>query len=147
MTEKRNFPFAAASEEWAARIRDSANQIWLAGLGAFAKAQEEGNKVFESLVKDGEAVQARNKKLADERIAEFTSQAAGAWDKTWDRVGQVFEQRVAKALHTLNVPTKDDIDLLNQRIAELTEATRKTPLGDGQAAPSRPSAGSASLSS
>ena len=31
-------------------VKDSAQQIWLAGLGAFAKAQEEGNKVFEALV-------------------------------------------------------------------------------------------------
>ena len=58
-------------------VKDSAQQIWLAGLGAFSKAQEEGGKVFEALVKEGEIIQARTRKMTDEKIAVVTGKAAG----------------------------------------------------------------------
>ncbi len=102
----------------AAQVRESAMQIWLAGLGAFSKAQTEGGTIFESLVKEGEAVQKRTRKAAEERVAEFRDNAAGTWGKLED----VFEQRVAHVLHALNVPTKKDIDHLSRRIGELTAA-------------------------
>jgi poly(hydroxyalkanoate) granule-associated protein len=107
--------------EMAALIKNSANQIWLAGLGAFAKAQEEGVKAFEALVKQGEAVQGRAKKAADEKIADVKAQASGQWDK----LEQVFEERVARALHSLSVPTKKDIDALGRRVSELTHEVKK----------------------
>jgi poly(hydroxyalkanoate) granule-associated protein len=119
MVEKLKEAGEGGSEELAARIRESATQIWLAGLGAFAKAQEEGTKIFEALVKEGEAVQERTRKVAGDRMAEMAAQASGTWDKTWDRLEQVFEDRVGRALHSLNVPSKQDIDTLNQRVAKL----------------------------
>ena len=119
---------AKTDETIAAAIRDSASQIWLAGLGAFAKAQAEGQKVFDALVAEGQRVQEETKTAADERIAEIKSKGVGAWDK----LEKVFEDRVARALHSLNVPTKKDIDTLSKRVAELTEATNK--LADDKAA-------------
>lgn len=116
------------------KIRESANQIWLAGLGAFATAQAEGVKVFETLVAEGEKLQARTKETADERIAEVKEKATGAWDK----LEKVFEERVARALHTLNVPSRQDIDTLTQRVAELTEIAKK--LGDDETPPRRKTA-------
>ncbi len=112
---------AAAGDQFATTIRESATQIWLAGLGAFSKAQQEGTQFFSALVKEGEAVQKRTKKAAGDTVAAFRDNAAGAWDK----LEHVFEQRVARALHTLNVPTKKDIDHLSRRVAELTAATNK----------------------
>lgn len=109
------------TESLAVTIRDSANQIWLAGLGAFAKAQSEGNKVFEALVAEGQRMQDETKAAADERIAEARKTAVGAWDK----LEKVFEDRVARALHSLNVPTRKDIDTLSKRVAQLTAATEK----------------------
>jgi len=97
-------------------VKDSAQQIWLAGLGAFAKAQEEGEKVFNALVKEGEIIQARTRKMTDEKIAVVAGKAAG----TWDRLEQVFEDRVARALGSLGVPSKKDIDKLSKRVVELT---------------------------
>lgn len=114
--------------DFAAEVRDSANQIWLAGLGAFAKAQEEGTKLFKALVKEGEDVQSRAKKAASETIDEVRGKATGAWDQaagTWSKLEGVFEDRVARALHSLNVPTKKDIDALTKRVAELTAVTKK----------------------
>jgi len=128
-------------------VKDSAQQIWLAGLGAFAKAQEEGGKVFDALVKEGEAIQKKTRKMADEKfsvvrktadekfadvrkvadakMAAVTGKAAG----TWDRLEQVFEDRVARALSSLGVPTKKEIDKLSKRVAELTATVQK--LNDG----------------
>ena len=100
---------AKHDDNLAATIRESANQIWLAGLGAFAKAQAEGQKVFDALVAEGQRVQEETKTAADERIAEIKSRGAGAWDK----LEKVFEDRVARALHSLNVPTRKDIDTLS----------------------------------
>ena len=120
---------ALNDSQLASTIKDSAQQIWLAGLGAFAKAQEEGNKVFDALVKEGESIQAKTRKVADEKIAEVAGRAAG----TWDRLETVFEERVARALGTLGVPTKKDIDKLTKRVAELTAAVAE--LSEGKAAP------------
>jgi len=105
----------------AVKVRESANQIWLAGLGAFAKAQQEGVKMFEALVAEGEKVQERTKTVADERLGDAKERATGAWDK----LEKVFEDRVARALHTLNVPSRRDIDVLSKRVAELTEVAKK----------------------
>ena len=102
-------------------VKDSAQQIWLAGLGAFAKAQEEGTKVFDALVMEGETSQKQTKKAADEKMAQVAGKAAG----TWDRLEQVFEDRVARALSSLGVPTKKEIDKLSKRVAELTAVAQK----------------------
>lgn len=105
----------------ASTVKESAQQIWLAGLGAFAKAQIEGNKVFDALVKEGQSIQSKTRKVADEKIAEVAGKAAG----TWDRLETVFEDRVARALGTLGVPTKKDIDKLSKRVAELTAVVQQ----------------------
>ena len=111
----------ATENPLAVQIRESATQIWLAGLGAFSKAQQEGVKMFEALVAEGEKFQERTKTVADERLAEVREKATG----TWDKLEKVFEERVARALHTLNVPSRKDIDVLSQRVHELTEVTKK----------------------
>jgi poly(hydroxyalkanoate) granule-associated protein len=106
--------------QFATKIRDSANQIWLAGLGAFSKAQKEGVKMFEALVAEGEKVQ-ESTKTFDERLAEGKTRVTGAWDK----LEQVFEERVERALHSLNVPSRKDIDVLSKRVAELSQTAKK----------------------
>ena len=122
MTKKlKELTDEGGENQLAAMVRDSATQIWLAGLGAFSKAQEEGTKIFEALVKEGEKFQARATRQAGERIAEVREMATG----TLDKLEQVFEQRAARALHTLNVPTKKDIDGLSKRITELTNVADK----------------------
>jgi poly(hydroxyalkanoate) granule-associated protein len=105
-----------AEGQLAVTVKESAQQIWLAGLGAFAKAQEEGNKVFDALVREGETIQSKTRKMTDEKIAQVAGKAAG----TWDRLEQVFEDRVARSLGSLGVPSKKDIDKLSRRVVELT---------------------------
>lgn len=104
----------------ASTIKESAQQIWLAGLGAFAKAQEEGGKVFDALVREGESIQSKTRKVTDEKITQVAGKAVG----TWDRLEQVFEDRVARALGSLGVPSKQDIDKLSKRVVELSAAVQ-----------------------
>lgn len=110
-------------------VRTSAQQIWQAGLGAFAKAQEEGGKVFAKLVKEGSALQKRTQQLANGKVSDVTGtvvkmadnvskQAAGSWDK----LEQVFEDRVSRSLKSLGVPTQEDIHALTKRVEELSKA-------------------------
>jgi poly(hydroxyalkanoate) granule-associated protein len=117
----------------AATVKDSAQQIWLAGLGAFAKAQQEGSKVFEALVKEGEALQSKTRKVAEDKVVEISGKASG----TWDKLEQVFEDRVARALHSLGVPTRQDVQTLTKRVAELTDAVQKLTESEEQGAAPR----------
>ena len=108
-----------------ATIRESAQQIWLAGLGAFAKAQREGNKVFDALVHQGESIQQKTRKVAEDKVTDMAAKATG----TWDKLEQVFENRVARSLHSLGVPTKGDVTALDKRVAELKAAVDKLNAG------------------
>lgn len=119
---------AAGASPLAGAIKESAQQIWLAGLGAFSKAQAEGGKAFETLVKEGLSIQRKTQSVAEERINEATqrmssmaneigSKAAGQWDK----LENIFEDRVAKALGKLGVPSARDIEALLERIDALTQ--------------------------
>lgn len=124
----------------AAAVKDSAQEIWLAGLGAFAKAQEEGQKVFKALVREGTSIQQRTMKVTEDRVndvtAKVTKVAAGLQKQangTWDKLETVFEARVERALTRLGVPTNKEISALTKRVEELTRSveslTRARPAG------------------
>ena len=109
-------------------VKDSAQQIWLAGLAAFTKAQNEGGKVFETLAKEGLSIQRKTQAAAEEKITEATSKmanmATGITSKAtgqWDKLENIFEERVAKALNKLGVPSSKDVDALIARIDELNK--------------------------
>jgi poly(hydroxyalkanoate) granule-associated protein len=111
----------------AGSVKDSAQQIWLAGLGAFARAQAEGTKVFETLVKDGTTLQKKTQSAAEEKIGEVaskvTSMAGDVQAKAgqhWDKLEGIFEERTAKAMKKLGVPSAKDVDALVARIDELS---------------------------
>ncbi len=121
----------ADMNQLAKTIRDSAQQIWLAGLGAFSKAQNEGGKVFDTLVKEGLSIQRRTRAVTEERIGavgEKMTRAAGDLSKqatqSWDRLEQVFEDRVSRALSRLGVPTSREIGDLVARVDELNETVQ-----------------------
>lgn len=113
-------------------VKESAQQIWLAGLGAFAKAQEEGGKVFDSLVKEGMSIQRKTQSSAQEKITEATSRMAtmatnisSKASGQWDKLENIFEDRVSKALNKLGVPSAKDIEGLAARIDELNRNVAK----------------------
>lgn len=108
-------------------IMEFARLIWLAGLGAFAKVEEEGGKLFEALVKEGERVEACTRKMAGDTIQEVKGKVEAVADRatdTWDKLEEVFEDRVARVLNRLGVPTIEDIEELSRRVEALTESVR-----------------------
>lgn len=110
-------------KELASAVRSSAQQIWQAGLGAFAKAQEEGGRVFSKLVQEGTEFQKRAEdKVAD--VGDSVSKLADGVGKqasgSWDKLEQVFEERVARALATIGVPMQNDIAALHAKIDALS---------------------------
>ena len=116
----------------AGTVKESAQQIWLAGLGAFSKAQAEGGKVFEALVKEGTAMQRKTQSVAEEKISVVTSKMSSmAGDVTakagqqWDKLESIFEERVSKALGKLGVPASKDVDTLVERIDALSAQVAK----------------------
>ncbi len=129
MVKKLKTLAKAEEKQLASAVRTSAQQIWQAGLGAFAKAQEEGGRVFSKLVKEGTDLQKRTQKLAEDKVSDVTGtvtrvadgvskQASGSWDK----LEQVFEERVARALGKIGVPTQKDIQALTKRVEQLSKA-------------------------
>jgi len=110
-------------------VLESSHQIWLAGLGAFAKAQQGGKQVFDMLVKQGEVLEAKTRSAAAQ-TADAAREAAKAKAKemqtmaggTWDKLEQVIEDRVSRALARLGVYTSSDVERLSERVNELSEA-------------------------
>jgi poly(hydroxyalkanoate) granule-associated protein len=120
----------------AGTVKESAQQIWLAGLGAFSKAQAEGGKVFEALVKEGSALQRKTQSAAEERLGEVTSKMSNmAGDVTakagqqWDKLEAIFEERTSRALSKLGVPSSKDVQALVKRIDELSAQVAKLSKG------------------
>jgi poly(hydroxyalkanoate) granule-associated protein len=116
----------------AVSVKESAQQIWLAGMGAFSKAQEEGNKVFEALVKEGMHLQKKTQAVAEEKIGEVTGKMSAMADtvtskagQNWDKLEAIFEARTAKAMNKLGVPTAKDVDSLVKRVDALAAAVSK----------------------
>ena len=111
----------------AGSVKESAQQIWLAGMGAFAKAQAEGKQVFEALVKEGASLQKKTQGVAEEKFGEVTSRMTSMADEVtakagqqWDKLETIFEDRTAKALKKLGVPSSKDMQALMDRIDALT---------------------------
>ncbi len=144
-----------------------AQQVWLAGLGAMAKAQEQGSKAMETLLSDGLAFQRKSQAEAQQRLQEATERlghlasdfgqsASGRVDK----LEHLFEDRVAKALHRLGMPSLLDIQMLSERVAQLesqvqalqgptskaSPATKKSAAKKPAAKASRPAAKPAAAS-
>jgi poly(hydroxyalkanoate) granule-associated protein len=124
-------------------VKDSAQQIWLAGMGAFGKAQGEGGKFFETLVKEGLNLQRRTQGLAEDKLSEVTgrmSAMAGTVTakagQNWDKLESIFEQRTAKALGKLGVPSAKDVEVLTQRVEELAAAVARLAKAGGLHKPS-----------
>ena len=140
--QKSSDTAAKAGTPLSGTVKDSAQQIWLAGLGAFSKAQEEGGKVFEALVKEGTSIQRKTQAAAEEKISEATSRMASmATDISskasgqWDKLEGIFEERVSRALNKLGVPSAKDIDVLIARIDELNRNVAKLSAKSGGPAP------------
>ncbi|MDI1253473.1 phasin family protein [Thermomonas sp.] len=122
----------AQAERLGKSITESAQQIWLAGMGAFNRAQAEGGKLFESLVRDGLSLEQTARKFAGNRadvvrdlVEDRVGQAKERAADTWDKLESVFEDRVQRALVKLGVPSRADLNTLTERVERLTAELRK----------------------
>jgi len=122
----------AQAERLSKTLSESAQQIWLAGVGAFGRAQAEGGKLFEGLVKEGLNFEQTARKLAGNRadvvrdaVESRVGQARERASDTWDRLEKVFEDRVQRALVKLGVPGREDVAALSQRVDALTAELRR----------------------
>lgn len=147
------------------RVQDNAHEIWLAGLGAFAIAQEEGvnlvreggklvnkqtgkvisesSKLFDRLVSEGRKLEGKGRKMAEDTVGGVRTDVEGRVGKAresartnWDKLERVFEERVARALSRLGVPTSDEIQELSERVQELNARVRELARAQQSNAPS-----------
>ena len=124
----------------AAPVVESAREIWLAGLGAFSVAQsesvkiiEQGNKLFEKMVSEGMKLEKKTRDVAGSAVGDIKGEVestVGAVRKqavdNWDKLESIFENRVARVLGQLGVPTAEDVNKLSARVQTL--ATKVTAL-------------------
>jgi poly(hydroxyalkanoate) granule-associated protein len=125
--KKAASPAGLLDSQLASSVKDSAQQIWLAGMGAFAKAQAEGRQVFDALVKEGSALQKKTQSVAEERFGDVSSKMTSMAEdvtakagKQWDKLESIFEERTAKAMKKLGVPSSKDVEALMARIDALS---------------------------
>ena len=114
-------------EQLAKQVMDSAQKIWLAGLGAFARAQDEGGKVFSTLVEQGKEIEKKTRQVAGKAVENAKAQASETMGKAagkWDKFEQVFEDRVHRSLNRLGVVTSNDVENLTRQVNELSESLR-----------------------
>lgn len=146
MAGKMTPPTEDEEARLAEAVRASAQQIWQAGLGAFAKAQQEGGRAFTRLVKDGTELQKRARRVEDatDTVARAAERASRRASGSWGKLEQVFEERVARALAAIGVPARSEVEALSHRIDELEKMLAERPAAPAGApvkARARPAAG------
>ena len=115
-------------------VKGYARKIWLAGLGAYAKAGQEGFEYFKELVKSGESVEEQGKKLVSEQVEEVNNQidqvknnvtgnvnsVKGKVEVQLDKIEKAFDARVASALNRIGIPSRQDVAALSAKLDELS---------------------------
>jgi len=123
------------STQLSEKIKESARQIWLAGLGAYNKAEEDTGKIFDKLVKEGEEIENMTRdvvekqfKAVEDTVEGVKGKVEGVKEKATDTFGKlesVFDQRVSKALIKMGIPTSKRIQELEARIEKLESIVYK----------------------
>lgn len=110
-------------------LKDSLHQIWLAGLGAFATAEEEGGRLFRSLVKKGRTYE-KSVKIPVDKAAETVKgtvqDVRSKAGKTMKRFEAALDDHVDAALTRIGVPTQKEIATLTRKVDRLTKKLDET---------------------
>ena len=122
---------ATSGQRFSRGVMDSAQQIWLAGLGALARTQQEGGKFFDALVEEGVRIQEKTHAYTQEQMKQARDQATpwveAARKRTtaaMDKLEQAFDERIARAAKRMNMPDHADIQELSARIDALAQEVR-----------------------
>ena len=124
MAQRKSRGGAPADNDMAQAMSDSAQKIWLAGLGAFERAKAEGPKMFETLVEQGKGLSEKAREAADQALRAVRANANDMGGR-FDKLEQVFEDRVSKSLNRLGVLTRGEVSDISRQVQELTEDVRK----------------------
>ncbi len=103
-------------------LRKYTHQIWLAGLGAFARAEEEGSKLFDTLVEVGRDLEGKTRDISENRVEEIKERVKSRTGETMGKMEKAFDDRLNKALSKLGIPNKREVEALQKRVQELTAA-------------------------
>lgn len=109
-------------------IKESAGNIWLAGLGALRVAEQEGSRLFNTLVEEGQKFSERSGEEADKakaRAREAGEKARSGVEEGWSRIEQGVDRAVTETLGAMGVPTRSEVEALSRRIEELTVAVER----------------------
>lgn len=120
-------------------LMDSAHKVWLAGLGALALAEEEGGKLFSSLVDRGEDLEKKGKQQVDKARGAVTGVKTVA-ESYWDTFERTLDDKVTGVIHRVGVPTKDEIETLTAKVEDLTAAIEKMRASGAAKPAARPAA-------
>ena len=111
-------------------VKSYARKIWLAGLGAYAKVGQEGTEYFHELVKTGQTVEKKGKKVVAEQLEAANSQIDNVKDDVGsfkgrvevqlDKVEKAFDARVASALNRFGIASNHDVETLSAKLDGLT---------------------------
>jgi poly(hydroxyalkanoate) granule-associated protein len=122
---------ATSGQRFSRGVMDSAQQIWLAGLGALARTQQEGGKFFDALVEEGVRIQEKTHAYTQEQMKQARDQTTpwveAARKRTtaaMDKLEQAFDDRIARAAKRMNLPEHSDIQKLSARIDALAQEVR-----------------------
>lgn len=100
-------------------FRKYTKQIWLAGLGAFSRAEEEGNKLFDSLIKVGEELESKTADIADQTVEKVSEKAKESVTDTKDKVEKLIDNSVHHSLNRIGLVTLKDVQYLERLILQL----------------------------
>lgn len=139
----------------AAPVVESAREIWLAGLGAYSVAQaesgkliEQGNKLFEKLVSEGSKLEKKTRTVAETAVGDIKGGVESKVEAVrkqavdnWDKLENIFEERVARVLGRLGVPSAEDVNRLSERVQKLSrQVTALSSAGSAKTAKPRKAA-------
>jgi poly(hydroxyalkanoate) granule-associated protein len=105
-------------------MKESAHKIWLAGLGAMAVAEEEGGRLFKSLVEKGEGIEGRGKEHVDKAKGTFNGVKTAA-ESYWETFERTIDDKLTAVIRRIGVPTKDEIETLTKKVEDLTKSVEK----------------------
>ena len=121
------------AEKLARSLGESAQHVWLAGIGALGRAQTEGSRLFASLVEEGEELERRARTAASDRVR-------GRAEDTWERWEKALDERMQRALSRMGVPSRDDVSELERKVGALEAELRRERAASARKAAARKTA-------
>lgn len=123
-SERESFDLKDLPDE----VTNQAREIWLAGLGALSRLEQEGDKVFQSLVERGKSYENKRRKQFEEatdtlleRQESFAQDVTQRLDDATTSVEKIVSDTLSETLGSIGVPTNNEVRGLSRRVGELSQ--------------------------